>query len=217
MKYQAIIFDLDGTLLDTLDDLTDAFNTACRVFGCPVLPANKYKMLIGNGARNVIASRFRLHGISESKIEEGVSLFREAYRATNLNKTHPYPGITDVLNDLSRRPITLNVLSNKPHRDTERCIQKFFNIHQFQIIQGHQENNPLKPDPTMARKIMRECNIPFHRGLFIGDTAVDMETAHQAGMPAVGVTWGFRTRGELKRYGADWIINSPAEILLLLK
>jgi len=217
MKYQAIIFDLDGTLLNTLDDLTVAFNIACSQFGCPPSNRKEYKQLVGNGARYVIVTRFKKHHISEEHIEQALRIFREAYRSTELSQTHPYPGIVEVLNALSETPIKLNVLSNKPHQDTVQCIRQFFNIRQFEVVLGHQENNPLKPDPTSAKEIMKQCGVPCHRGLFVGDTSVDIETAHHASMYAVGVTWGFRTQTELEQCGADTIIQKPDEIIKLCK
>ena len=216
MKYQAIIFDLDGTLLNTLDDLAIAFNIACGQFGCPLSDREEYKQLVGNGARHVIVTRFKQHHISEEHVEQGVRLFREAYSATKLAQTHPYPGIPEVLHALSEIPVKLNVLSNKPHQDTVQCIRQFFNIHQFEVVLGQQENSPLKPDPASTKKIMRQCGVPCSMGLFIGDTPVDIETAHNAHMHAVGVTWGFRTQTELEQCGADTIIHKPEDILSCL-
>lgn len=213
MKCKAIIFDLDGTLLNTLEDLAIAFNIACGEFGCPEYPAEKYKSLIGHGARNVISFRFRQHNLPDESIDKAVQIFREAYQATELSRTHPYPEIPNILNSLNKSSIKLNVLSNKPHIETLQCIRTFFDIRQFEVVLGHRENTPLKPDPTTARQIMKQCKISDHEGLFIGDTAVDIKTARNANMVAVGVTWGFRTHHELKHCGADIIIHEPNEII----
>lgn len=213
--YQAIIFDLDGTLLNTLDDLTDAFNTACGQFGCRRYHPREYKTLIGHGAKQVIATLFEKHKIPARQIEQCVRIFREAYRATRLARTSPYPGIHNMLQRLSKNNILLNVLSNKPHHDTMRCMRQFFHIAQFEVVWGHQDSKPLKPDPMTATAILNLCRIPCQKGLFIGDTAVDIETAHNANMYAVGVTWGFRTREELEASGADTIVDDPTEIVRL--
>jgi phosphoglycolate phosphatase len=213
--YHAIIFDLDGTLLDTLDDLTHAFNTACEPFGCRRYHPQEYKRLIGHGVKQVIATLFEQHKIPAGHLERCGRIFQEAYLATKLERTAPYPGIHEMLQRLTKNKIILNVLSNKPHHDTERCMQQFFNIDQFKIIWGHQNSKPLKPDPMTTREILTMCRIPCEKGLFIGDTAVDIETAHNANMYAVGVTWGFRTRDELEAYGADTIVDDPTEIVRL--
>jgi phosphoglycolate phosphatase len=213
--YRAVIFDLDGTLLDTLDDLTQAFNIACEQYGCRRYLPQEYKTLIGHGARQVIATLFEQHEIPASHIDLCFQSFRDAYRATELAGTSPYPGIHKMLQRLSTDKMMLNVLSNKPHHDTVRCVQQFFHIDQFVAVWGHQDSKPLKPDPMTTTEILKLCHIPCHQGLFVGDTAVDIETAHNANMHAVGVTWGFRTRDELNACGADTIVDDPAEIVRL--
>jgi len=217
MKYRAIIFDLDGTLLNTLDDLTASFNIACGEFGCPPSSPGEYQTLVGNGVRRVIESRFKQHRIPEKHIEQCIRIFRKTYRETGLSGTFPYPGIPELLDSLFESKIQLNVLSNKPHRETEQCIRQFFNIQLFEVIQGQKDDIPLKPDPTAAKQILNYCGIKGNMGLFIGDTSVDIETAHNAGMKAVGVTWGFRSETELKQCGADFIVSKPGDITVLCK
>lgn len=213
--YRAVIFDLDGTLLDTLDDLTEAFNIACGQYGCRRYLPQDYKTLIGHGARQVIAALFEQHKIPASNIDPCFQKFQDAYRATELAQTSPYPGIHDMLQRLSTNKLMLNVLSNKPHHDTVRCVRQFFNIDHFVVVWGHRDSKPLKPDPMATTEILEMCHISSHQGLFVGDTAVDIEAAHNANMQAVGVTWGFRTRDELKACGADTIVDDPTEIVRL--
>ena len=212
-KYRAVLFDLDGTLADSLADLANATNAALQAVGCPPHPPARYRIMVGDGARTlciraVPADRPEL-------VDEVRRRMRDHYAAHCFDETRLYSGILELVRALADRGCQLAVLSNKPDDFTNQMIAHYFQPNPFQIVRGHRADTPLKPDPTSALAIARELKIPPADWLYLGDTNTDMQTAQAAGMVPVGVLWGFRERAELLASGAAEIIAKPADLLQL--
>ncbi|EKD27819.1 MAG: hypothetical protein ACD_79C00554G0001 [uncultured bacterium] len=214
MKYEAVIFDLDGTLINSLDDLADSMNIVLEKQGLETHSSESYKYFIGDGVEELIKRALPLKFQSEKKfINSCKEDFKQEYNIRCTLKTHPYDGILELLNSLSEKNIKLSVLSNKPHDFTLITVAKFFPEIKFSCIYGANKEKPLKPNPQMCLEISKELNLPCNKFLYLGDTSIDMLCANNAGMASVGVTWGFRTKDELLSSGAKYIINHPAELL----
>jgi phosphoglycolate phosphatase len=210
---KAILFDLDGTLLDTLADLADAMNAALSHFAYPQHSLESYKTAVGDGI-HVLAERVlpAAHKTPET-IATLVTEMQRIYTTCWMNKTTPYKGIPELLKELQARDIRTAVLSNKPDSKTRICVEHYFSPDSFDIVMGASDQFPLKPDPTAARHIMNTMQIRPENWLYLGDTNTDMQTASRAGIKAVGVSWGFRHRQELIDNGANLIIDTPLELL----
>ena len=216
MPYQAVIFDLDGTLLDTLEDIGYTVNRVLSARGFPVHPINAYRFYLGDGVAKLIE-----RALPEAKRDaETLRSCLEAYRADydrhwNI-RTRLYKGIGALLNELTVHGLKLAILSNKPHEFTELCVREFLPKWSFDAVIGQREGVPLKPAPAGALEIAHTLGIPPAAFLYLGDTAVDITTAIAAGMTPVGVLWGFRPAKELLESGAKILIEQPLEILELL-
>ena len=208
------MFDLDGTLTDSLADLANATNHALTAVGCPVHPTAAYRTLVGDGAR-VLCER-ALPSDRLDLVDRALSLMRAHYAQHWSDETRPYAGIVELLAELQRRGLKLAVLSNKPDHFTKQLIAHYFPETKFDAIHGHRESVPLKPDPTAALQIAAELDVPPEQWLYLGDTNTDMQTARAAGMYAVGVLWGFREREELESAGAQRIIDQPSDLLEIM-
>lgn len=212
-----MIFDLDGTLLNTLEDIADSANIVLAERGHPVHVVEAYKYFVGDGAPTLI------HRILPEQCrtgeEEALCLrrYREVYAVRWNLKTAPYPGILAMLRALTARGMRLGVLSNKPHDSTEECVQGFLADIEFDNVQGQTSTYPKKPDPAGAIAIARAFGITPSACLYVGDTATDMQTAVGAGMIPVGVLWGFRPAEELIANGAKRLVARPSELLSLLE
>ncbi len=207
----AIVFDLDGTLLDSLDDLADSLNHALAQVGLPVIERQRYRTLVGQGVESLVKN-----GIGpehQALYEKTLALYREAYQARMEAKTRPYEGIEAMLARLQQGGWPMAILSNKPHQATVDVVARLLPGDCFALVRGHQPPMPLKPAPDGALAIAHALGIAPARCAFVGDTKVDIETALAAGMWAVGVTWGFRDRQELVEAGAAWIIDHPSQLV----
>lgn len=211
---KAIIFDLDGTLVDTLNDLTDANNYALEQLGFPGHSPQEYKLLVGAGSREL--ARKALPPDRVDLTDTLLEMILDRYKDHCLDKTKPYPGIRELLAELDSRDIRLAVLSNKPDALTKHIAIDIFGSDCFEIITGHLDGTPTKPDPTSVLGILEQMKLSHTDVLYVGDSAVDMATAIAAQLRAVGVSWGFRDRQELQDAGADHIIDRAAELLDLL-
>ena len=215
--YRAVCFDLDGTLLDTLEDLADSANRTLREHGLPVHPVEAYKYFVGDGmrmlVRRIVPARLRDDDDLADKLFCGA---RAQYAKRWAEKTRPYPGIPELLDELAARDLAMAVLSNKPHDFTELCVAELLPHWKFHVVQGVSDEVPAKPDPTGVRRVAETLNIPPAEFLYVGDTGTDMKTASAGGMFAVGVLWGFRLADELLEHGAQTLIERPAELLSLL-
>ena len=213
---RAVIFDLDGTLLDTLEDIGRAANRVLSSNGFPDHPLESYKYFVGDGAA-VLFQRALPDGFGRGDtLERCLRQFRDDYgRAWNV-ATKLYPGVPDLLNGLAGRGIRMSVFSNKPHAITEACVDGFLGAWTFDVVLGHRDGAPKKPDPSGALAIAARTGVRPDEFLYLGDTGTDMETAHRAGMRPIGALWGFRTREELEAHGAERLLEHPAELIDLL-
>jgi len=214
MPHRAVIFDLDGTLADTLVDIAGAANHALAELGVPTHPVPRFRYLAGQGLEWLMTEA--LGPARRDLVPRGMELFRAYYALHSEDHTAPYAGVPELLDELTRRRVPLAVLSNKPHPATQAVVAKLFARWRFDAVIGHREGHPLKPDPASAIEIANSLNIPPAEWLYIGDTRVDMLTATGAGMFPVGVLWGFREEPELRESGAKAIIRHPSEIPGLL-
>ncbi|NJN93606.1 MAG: HAD family hydrolase [Anaerolineales bacterium] len=216
MPYQAVLFDLDGTLLDTLADLGNAMNRVLAARSLPVHPLEAYRYFVGEGARLLVTRTLPENRRDEATIEACLAEFRADYDQNWQIETKPYPGVADMLDALTARGLKLAVLSNKPHDFSQRCVRDLLPRWSFNPVLGLRETVPRKPDPAGAFEIAACLNIPPANFLYLGDTATDMQTARAAGMFPVGALWGFRSAEELTENGAEVLIESPLDLLKLL-
>ena len=207
--YKAVLFDLDGTLTDTLSDIAEAMNRALRLHGLPEWNVEDYRYLVGNGAR-VLASRCVRE--RQDMAESIRRTYQAWYETHNLVDTRPYDGVPQMLSALAEKGIKLAVFSNKPDADTKRVVRHFFPDVPFEVVRGQMEGVPVKPDPAGALMIAREMGLPPGDFLYLGDTNVDMQCAIAAGMHPVGALWGFRTEEELRQSGAEYLIAHPGDL-----
>lgn len=210
----AVIFDLDGTLLNTLADLCSAVNAALRLRGLPPRSIEEVRQFVGNGVRNLMR-RALPAGTDETEIDAALADFKQYYLAHICDSTIPYDGIPELLSSLRTRGIRIGVLSNKVDDASQQLIRHFF-PGQTDVVFGEHEGVPRKPDPTSCKLVMTQLGVKPEEVLYVGDSGVDMQTAVHAGLTAVGVTWGFRDQEELIQNGADFLADTPAQILELL-
>jgi phosphoglycolate phosphatase len=215
-KKTLLIFDLDGTLLDTVADLAASTNYALRLCGFPVHESNAYHFFIGNGINKLFERAIPEGEKTQENIFKVRQYFLEHYGIHNTDLTKPYPGMVDLLLSLQNAGIKLAVASNKYQKGTEKLIQHFFSGINFVALFGQRENIPSKPDPTIVYDILDIAKTEKQNAIYIGDSGVDMLTAKNSGIEAVGVTWGFRPRTELEEYSPKYIVDNPSEILSIL-
>ncbi|MBN2402241.1 MAG: HAD family hydrolase [Spirochaetes bacterium] len=216
MKYKAIIFDLDGTLLDTIQDLGDSMNDTLKSMGYPVHDIQTYLQLVGNGVENLVTRALPPDIKSEELVKRCVSNFRNIYSDNWTKKTKAYGGIPELLNKLKANQIQTAVLSNKLHVFTVQMVQHFFGSDYFNDVRGEMPGIPKKPDPSAALVIAEKLSSNPAQMIFVGDSGTDMQTAVNAGMYPVGVLWGYRSKDDLTRYGAKQIIDKPEKLLGLM-
>lgn len=214
---QLAIFDLDGTLLNTLEDLANSVNYILHRHGLPEHPLSAYPYMVGNGIRCLIERALPLNDQSEGRINSLLKEFVTYYQAHKTDYTCPYPGIPELLKSLYHQGIILAVASNKYHEGTLELIRHYFGTTLFQVILGQRNGFPVKPDPAIVNEILGKTGVAPQHTLYIGDSSVDMQTAANGKVLSVGVTWGFRTREELEDSGARYIVNRPEEILKLVE
>ena len=210
--YDTIIFDLDGTLTNTLEDIADAMNRALRLHGLPEHPTEAYRMMIGNGARKLAE---RAVGEHREQMETVLADYQAYYETHTQVKTKPYPGIPETLKALQAAGVNLCVLSNKPHADTMNVVTSFFPEIEWAMIRGQMPGVPVKPDPAGAQAMVDALCVQPGHCLYAGDSGVDMETARNAGMVPVGVLWGYRDAQELTENGALKLVERPEELVVL--
>tara|TARA_Y100001933_G_scaffold264744_1_gene332205 strand:- start:90980 stop:91627 length:648 start_codon:yes stop_codon:yes gene_type:complete len=211
MNYQAVMFDLDGTLADTLGDIMAAANHAFTTMGQPAQTYERFRYLAGQGL-----SRLFTDALPEAeceRVEEYMQLFRAYYADHNMDTTSLYPGISELLNAITSRKMKMAILTNKPDAAAHELTNKLMSQWDWDVVLGHREPYPVKPDPTSALAICEQLDIAPEHWLYVGDTRVDMETARNAGMFAIGVLWGFRDEPELRESGADMIVSDVQPII----
>lgn len=215
-KYKGIIFDLDGTLLNTIADIGDSCNEALSKYGFNGHSIEDYKLKLGNGFRVLIEKSVPI-GTDKDTIDSILSSYAENYSYNYLNKTVPYEGITELLDKLVKMGIKVAVNSNKRDDYVKPLVSKYFENIPFEAAYGERKGIAKKPDPTGAIEIIELMELSKEEVLYIGDSDTDMITAKNAGIDGVGVTWGFRSYEELKKNGAKYIVSDTNEILDIVK
>lgn len=210
--FDAVIFDLDGTLLDTLKDLAAACNHTLAAMGLPTHPVQDYKQMVGSGISSLISRMLPQEARSENTAALAGQLFSRYYSRHMVDFTAPYPGIPNLLQRLAEHGVPMAVASNKAHQYVVPIVQRFF-PGVFAAVQGQKEDVPKKPDPAIVHNLLAEMRLAGGpRVLYVGDSDVDMYTAKNAGLPACGVLWGFRGREELVAAGADYLAENAEEL-----
>jgi len=217
LEFRAVLFDLDGTLLDTLADLANSMNFVLDRLGFAGHPQESYRYFVGDGIEMLVRRSLPQALLTDSLVREGIELMRRQYGAHWAEKTRPYPGIKELLHNLQKEKIELSVLSNKPHSMTVKVVNHFFSPHCFSAVYGARPQVAKKPSPDGALVLAEELGISPGHFLYLGDTSIDMRTAKAAGMFAIGAAWGFRTVEELVESGADAVARHPLEIMSFLK
>lgn len=213
MGFPGVIFDLDGTLADTLADIVAALNHVLEGMGMPTHPPSRAVAWVGWGVRHLVE-----HAIADrALLDEAVERFRARYAAHLIIDTAPYPGVSELLDGLVADGTTLAVLSNKPHPMTVRIIDDVFGRWPFADVRGHRPPTPRKPDPEAALEIAATMGLAPAEVVFVGDTDVDVATAQAADMTAVAVSWGFRSAESLAVAGASAVVDSPSTLLRWLR
>lgn len=216
MKYKAVIFDLDGTLLNTIDDIANSVNSVLEKSGFPVHSTEEIKYFVGTGFYNLIRLALPEKNRDDGTIKKLVEMLREEYNTRWNQYTKPYDGIAELLDELTKRNVKKAVLSNKADNFTKIIVAQLLPHWQFEVVWGERPDVPKKPDPTAALEIADMLNIPPDEFILLGDSSYDIQTGVAAGMFAVGALWGFRTADELKSAGADALIEKPLDLLKLL-
>jgi phosphoglycolate phosphatase len=211
--FQALIFDLDGTLADSLADIADAMNGALAARGLPTHPLDAFRTMVGEGAE-VLAQRALPPGAS-LPVKTLVDEYRSHYERQAHSRSHAYPGVEAMLAALVERRVKLAVLSNKRDDFTKDLVARRFSGVPFVDVRGERDGVPRKPNPIAALELALALNVLPARIGFVGDTPIDVGTARAAGMSSIGVTWGFRSRAELLAAGSRVIVDTPAELLAL--
>ncbi|MCB9851358.1 MAG: HAD family hydrolase [Phycisphaerales bacterium] len=216
MQFQAMLFDLDGTLIDSLADIADACNRALASRGYGTHERDAYRYFVGDGVRNLLLRTLPPEARVEPIVSECVEAFAEDY-ARNWNvETHPYAGIPELLDAAIAKGLRLAVLSNKPHAFTVQCVASILADYHFEVVMGASAEFPHKPDPQSALHVAHEMGVPPGQFLYLGDTATDMRTAVAAGMHPLGALWGFREAQELRDAGAKALARTPSEVLTVV-
>ena len=216
MNFKALIFDLDGTLLDTIADLTDSMNLALHHLGFPGHDVNACKMFVGDGVEMFAFRALPKKSRNQDTVEKCASLMRQEYKKRWAKKTRPYEGIPQLLDELTRQNLKMAILSNKPDEAAKEMVAELLFKWSFHPVIGAQSSVPKKPDPISAIHISEQLRVPPQGFLYLGDTGTDMRTAQRAGMFAVGVLWGFRSAEELLDSGAQVLVEHPREVLRFL-
>jgi phosphoglycolate phosphatase len=197
MKYKLVIFDLDGTLLDTLDDLSAAVNHAMQQRGFPLHTRDEYMKMVGHGARNLMSQALPMeHKDDEALIDAALADFRTYYNAHIDVYTKPFPGIQELIAALHQKGVMLAVASNKFQEGTEHLIKEFFPEIPFVAVLGNRQGFPLKPDPEVVGEVLRKAGISQDQAVMVGDSDTDMETAANGGIQGIAVNWGYREMNE---------------------
>lgn len=212
-----VIFDLDGTLLNTIADLAAATNYALQACGYPTHDTDAYRFFVGNGINKLFERALPEGTRSKENVLKIRSLFVPYYNEHNADLSRPYLGIENLLETLQKKGYMLAVASNKYHEATQKLIKQYFPHINFLAILGQRENIPAKPDPQVVYEIMEKAGVERNEVVYIGDSSVDMQTGANAGVTTIGVCWGFRPRTELEAYNPSLIAEQAEDILHFLE
>lgn len=215
MEFEGVIFDLDGTLVDTLEDIADAMDRVLALEGAPGHGYDEYRYLIGRGIRNLVTEALPAELRSAERIERCYARMLEDYGAHSLVKTRAYEGVPELVRALRADGVPLAIHSNKADGPTQAIVAALLDPGDFAVVAGARPDAPLKPDPAVALDIASRFGLPPARVVYLGDSDVDMRTGRAAGMVPVGAAWGFRTREELVESGAELVVGAPLELLAL--
>jgi phosphoglycolate phosphatase len=215
MEFDGVIFDLDGTLVDTLEDIADAMDRVLALEGAPGHGHDEYRYLIGHGIRNLVTEALPAELRSAERVERCHARMLDDYGAHSLVKTRVYEGVPELVRALRADGVRLAVHSNKAGAHTRAIVAALLDPDDFVEVAGARPETPLKPDPAVALAIAARFGLPPARIVYCGDSLVDMRTARSAGMIAVGAAWGFRTPEELVESGAQVVIGAPLDLLAL--
>ncbi len=216
MNKRLAIFDLDGTLLDTVADLANATNQALAKCGYPTHPTEAYYHFVGNGINKLFARALPEEARNEENVLRIRTHFIPYYNEHNADDSRPYPGIVELLHELQSHGVQVAVASNKYQQATAKLVAHFFPDIRFAAVYGQREGVAIKPDPTIVNDILSVTGVSRADTIYIGDSGVDMLTAHNAEVESIGVTWGFRDEEELSSNGANHIVHHAEEILKLV-
>ncbi len=216
MNVQAVIFDLDGTLLDTLTDIADSCNRVLIKHGFPDHSLSAYRYFVGDGVVSLMERILPQSSVSKENLNNLLASFKDDYSRNWAKNSKPYDGVQEMLLSLERAGLPMAILSNKPHEFTVSCVEHFFPQTKFSAVVGLREGIAKKPDPYSALELANKMAVEPENFIFLGDSSVDMQTAISAGMNGVGALWGFRTKQELLDSGAVKVISHPSELLLLI-
>ncbi|MGN1133614.1 MAG: HAD family hydrolase [Oscillospiraceae bacterium] len=214
--YRLIIFDLDGTLINSVYDLADATNNALEELGYPTHPLDKYYHFVGNGALKLCERALPPDRRSDEEIQKLSEMFNEKYHENCVNKTRPYEGICELLDKLKEKGTHLAVASNKPDQFAKYIVESIFGKNTFDCIIGKREGCPTKPNPQIVYDLLEQMNTDKSEAVFAGDSDVDVLTAHNADIKCIGCVWGFRGEEELKAAGADFLAYKPSDFLEII-
>ena len=210
---KAAIFDLDGTLVDSLEDIADSMNEMLAGYGFPQFEVDLYRYKVGNGSRKLIERALPEEQAKDASfVDEALSKYKACYEKNLLNKTRPYAGILTMLHRLQEMDVPMAVCTNKHQGAAEQIVDKLFPAKMFREVIGDQPGLPRKPDPTKMLNLAKNMRITPEEVAYFGDSSVDMDTANNAKAIAIGVTWGFRTREELEEHQAKYILEMPADL-----
>ncbi|HJB01632.1 MAG TPA: HAD-IA family hydrolase [Candidatus Mediterraneibacter merdavium] len=216
--YRACIFDLDGTLADTLDSLVFSVNKTMKEVGMPQITEDQCRRFVGNGAKVLIEEALKAGGDEElARFEEAFEAYRRIFDANCTYEVKPYSGILAMLRQMKERGMKLGVLSNKPDRQAVHVVAEVFSRELFDAVQGQKEGVPRKPDPTAALTIAEQFGVRPQETLYIGDSEVDAATGKAAGMDTVLVSWGFRPKEVLREASPKWVVDRAEEIMDIIR
>ena len=217
IRYKGVIFDLDGTLLDTIDDITDGLNQAAVSCGIRPYTIEEAKYLVGSGVDVLINNCLNARNASKDLFDKLKENYMKFYGACKANKTKPYEGIIKVLDYFKSKKIKIAVFSNKPDCDTQEVIKRYFGEGYFDMVVGKKDGVEIKPSKEGAIPILNYYNLDLKEILYVGDTKVDMKTAINIGVDSVGVLWGFRKKDELVENKAKFIISNPLDLIKIVE
>lgn len=218
MRYGAVIFDLDGTLINSIDDLADSCNEMLTAYDLPRHTPEEYKYFVGDGVAKLVARALPEKEAADTAFyEKALAKFRQIYNGRVLNKTRTYSGVRETLNKLMEKEIPMAVCTNKPMDAAKAIINILFEPGTFKVVIGDRPGHPRKPDPTTVLEITQELGVEPEKVVYLGDSGVDMQTAVNAGFLPVGALWGFRTRDELLTNGAQLLLDKPTDLLFKVK
>ena len=214
MKTKLCVFDLDGTLLDTIDDIANSMNRVLMANHYPSHSVGWYKKKVGNGAKRLLLDALpSMHGLCRENIDELVNVYKEDYNLSSIVLTKPYNGIPELLDHLAALSIQIAVVTNKPQNTAETLLKEYFSEVDFVAVRGESPGGPIKPDPVLVEEVLSIAKVSPNQSILIGDSEVDMILAQRASVFSIGVLWGFRDRGVLEGSGANAIIETPAQVV----